>query len=49
MPTPEQKDPLSPSGSAGGSTPSGGSGLSRNEKIALAILGVIGILALIYH
>ena len=35
MPTPEQKDPSFPSGSAGGSTPSGGSGLSRNEKIAL--------------
>ena len=48
MPAPEQKDPIASSGSAGGET-SAGSGLSRNEKIALAILGVIGILALYFH
>ena len=48
MPTPEQKDPSFPSGPAGGET-SAGSGLSRNEKIALTILGVIGILALYFH
>ncbi len=43
MPTPEQKDPLSPSGSAGGSAPSGGSGLSTNEKLALYALAVLAL------
>ena len=49
MPAPEQKDPIASSSPAGGETSAGTSGLSRNEKIALTILGVIGILALYFH
>ncbi len=44
MPAPEQKDPIASSSPAGGETSAGTSGLSRNEKIALYLLGVAALL-----
>jgi hypothetical protein len=49
MPSIEQKDPSTPSGSAGGPSPTGSSsGLSRNEKLTIIGLAVVVILFLIF-